>query len=126
MCRPARRFTLRMRRFTCACWVYAKPLHAYRMEQCGPLFLAEPYDSTLAEPCDLLPHLPLLAPCSPAQIIPKRGNEVLIVSPTVPPRMQRAEWSLRDYAVVEKMYKVGAEWRLGRRRGGGGKVGGGG
>eukprot|EP00198_Chlamydomonas_reinhardtii_P002274 XP_001691610.1 WNK protein kinase [Chlamydomonas reinhardtii] len=41
-----------------------------------------------------------------ARIIPKRGNEVLIVSPTVPPRMQRAEWSLRDYAVVEKMYKL--------------------
>ncbi|KAG2422617.1 hypothetical protein HXX76_010398 [Chlamydomonas incerta] len=40
-----------------------------------------------------------------ARVIPKRGNEVLIVSPSAPPRMQRAEWSLRDYAVVEKMYK---------------------
>ncbi|KAG2450867.1 hypothetical protein HYH02_004700 [Chlamydomonas schloesseri] len=40
-----------------------------------------------------------------ARIIPKRGNEVLIVSPSAPPRMQRTEWSLRDYAVVEKMYK---------------------
>ncbi|GFR50550.1 hypothetical protein Agub_g12824 [Astrephomene gubernaculifera] len=40
-----------------------------------------------------------------AKIIPKRGNEMLIVSPSAPPRMQRSEWSLRDYAVVEKMYK---------------------
>ncbi|GLI64895.1 hypothetical protein VaNZ11_008250 [Volvox africanus] len=40
-----------------------------------------------------------------AKTIPKRGNEILIVSPSAPPRMQRPEWSLRDYAVVEKMYK---------------------
>ncbi|GLC33124.1 hypothetical protein PLESTB_000367700 [Pleodorina starrii] len=40
-----------------------------------------------------------------AKTVPKRGNELLIVSPSAPPRMQRAEWSLRDYAVVEKMYK---------------------
>ncbi|KAG2494233.1 hypothetical protein HYH03_007588 [Edaphochlamys debaryana] len=40
-----------------------------------------------------------------AKTVPKRGNEVLISSPTAPPRMQRADWSLRDYAVVEKMYK---------------------
>ncbi len=41
------------------------------------------------------------------QVIPKRGNEVLVMSPAAPPRMQRPDWSLRDYAVVEKMYKVG-------------------
>ncbi|PNH06396.1 putative spindle assembly checkpoint kinase [Tetrabaena socialis] len=40
-----------------------------------------------------------------ARVVPKRGNEILIASPIAPPRMQRADWSLKDYAVVEKMYK---------------------
>lgn len=63
----------------------------------------------LAQPSTLgwLLLLLLLTDPSPLQNVPKKGNQLLSVNPTVPPRMARSEWTSKDYAVVEKMYKVG-------------------
>jgi hypothetical protein len=31
-------------------------------------------------------------------------STLLVVSPEIPPKMARAVWNLKDYAIIEKMY----------------------
>lgn len=40
-----------------------------------------------------------------AQVIPTKGNQLLAVCPNLPAKMNRAIWTMKDYAIVEKMYK---------------------
>lgn len=40
-----------------------------------------------------------------AQVIPTKGNQLLAVCPNLPAKMKRAIWTMKDYAIVEKMYK---------------------
>jgi hypothetical protein len=46
---------------------------------------------------------------------PGNATALLSLSPTVPPRMQRANWCLDDYTVSDKLYTGG--WRLACRAG---------
>lgn len=40
-----------------------------------------------------------------AQVIPTKGNQLLAVCPNLPAKMSRPMWTMKDYAIVEKMYK---------------------